>query len=346
MKYTCKYLGLTIAIIISSMTVIADHDSQSTGDWTEPDTWVGNVPPTNPNQTTINIHSEHEVVLNGDFDPNNGVTLLVWGYLEITGNVTVNNNLDVTVYPGGTFIVGGDFSAKNNAEFKINGEMSVEGDLTVGNNTVLSGNGTIYVGGEHNLPEGSDVIIINGVLPISLINFDVKQKNDLIELQWSTATEINNDYFTLERSIDGYNWEILAYIEGAGDSNYQIDYDYNDEYPYQGISYYRLKQTDFDGQYEYFAQVAVNFQNLEGNAEILNITTNGSVMNIWIRNQDNQSTLKVSDLYGRLLYSGNAPASDYTQQLSIDLPRNYLGEIIVMRLQGQQNSDERKIRIR
>jgi len=346
MKNTYKYLSLTFSILLLSSLAFADHNTQSSGPWNNNNTWVGNSPPTNPNQTTINIHSEHEVTLNGDFNPNNGVTLHVSGYLEITGNVTVNNNLEVTIYPGGTFIVGGEFSAKNNAEFTINGEMSVEGDLTVGNSTVLFGNGTIYVGGEHNLPEGSNVNIINGVLPISLIKFDVKQKNELIELQWSTATEINNNYFTLERSIDGNNWEILAYVEGAGDSNYQIDYDYTDEYPYHGISYYRLKQTDFDGKFEYFTPVAVNNQKVTETVEIVKVASNGFGMNVWFRNQDVRAIITVSDMYGRILYSGNAPVSDFSGELSIDFPRNYSGEIIVMRLQGQQASDEKKIRIR
>jgi hypothetical protein len=326
--------------------VIANHNTQSSGDWNNNNTWVGNSPPTNPNNTTININTDHGVILNGNFDPNNNVVLHIWGYLEITGNVTVNNNFDVTVYPGGTFIVGGDFSAKNNAEFTINGEMAVEGDLEVGQNTILGGNGTIYVGGEHNLPDGSNVEIIDGFLPISLLSFEVKELKGKIQINWSTATEINNDYFTLERSIDGSNWEILAYVDGAGNSNQRLNYEYIDDYPYHGISYYRLKQTDFDGKFEYFAPVAVNFINTSGDCEIGRVTSHGFGMNVWFRNQDPGAIITVSDIYGRILYSGNAPVSDISGELSIDFPRNYSGEIIVMRLQGQQNYDEKKIRIR
>ncbi len=346
MKKASKYISLTFIILIISSLTFANHNTQSSGSWTNNNTWVGNSPPTNPNNTSININTGHEVILSGNFDPNNNLVLNIWGYLEITGDVTINNNLDVTIYPGGTFIVGGDFSARNNAGFSINGEMSVAGDLIVGQNPVISGNGTIYVGGEHNLPEGSNVNIIDGVLPISLLSFDVKQRKGGIELLWSTASEINNDFFTIERSVDGNNWNILAFIQGAGNSNQELHYKYYDENPLDDISYYRLKQTDFDGKYEYFAPVAVNFLNSAGKMEILNVTSNGLGMNIWIRNHDSQANLTVSDIYGRLLYTGNAPVSDYAQQLSIDLPRNYSGEIIVMRLQGQQNSDERKIRIR
>jgi len=90
-----------------------------------------------------------------------------------------------------------------------------------------------------------------------LLNFDAKAKNDRVDLYWTTASEINNDYFTIERSLDGDDFEAIGRVKGAGNSNTQLHYSAIDEYPYKGVSYYRLKQTDYDGKYTYSDLVAV-----------------------------------------------------------------------------------------
>lgn len=89
-------------------------------------------------------------------------------------------------------------------------------------------------------------------LPIELVYFDaVVVSEDEVLLSWETAVEINNSHFTIEHSIDGVNWEVLTTVAGAGNSNVPISYAIVDEIPNFGVSYYRLKQTDFDGQYTY-----------------------------------------------------------------------------------------------
>ncbi len=89
-------------------------------------------------------------------------------------------------------------------------------------------------------------------LPIELLTFDAKLNSDLhVELNWATATEINNDYFTIEKSRDGVHFENLMNVDGAGNSNNVLYYHEKDKQPFDGITYYRLKQTDFDGQFSY-----------------------------------------------------------------------------------------------
>ncbi len=97
-------------------------------------------------------------------------------------------------------------------------------------------------------------------LPIELISFDAQAKTDHVELTWITATEINNDYFTVERSRDGIQFSPIGIMKGAGNSTQAISYDLNDENPLTGISYYRLKQTDYDGKYSYSNIVAVKMK--------------------------------------------------------------------------------------
>ncbi len=88
-------------------------------------------------------------------------------------------------------------------------------------------------------------------LPIELASFEAAAKGDVVEITWSTASETNNDFFTVQRSADGQEFEDLLEIPGAGDSNETLFYDTLDRQPLAGRSFYRLKQTDFDGTFSY-----------------------------------------------------------------------------------------------
>lgn len=88
-------------------------------------------------------------------------------------------------------------------------------------------------------------------LPISLTYFRAVLKEQKVYLDWSTASESGNDYFTVERSANGVNFESIGMKKGAGNSTTSKYYSQFDNSPMQGISYYRLKQTDYDGKYSY-----------------------------------------------------------------------------------------------
>lgn len=89
------------------------------------------------------------------------------------------------------------------------------------------------------------------VLPITLMDFDVTKNTGFVTANWRTATEKNNDYFTLEKSIDGSVFETVGIVDGAGNSSGTKRYNYTDKNPAYGLSYYRLKQTDYDGTSTY-----------------------------------------------------------------------------------------------
>ena len=89
-------------------------------------------------------------------------------------------------------------------------------------------------------------------VPIELAHFYARPiRKRRVELSWQTQSEINNDYFVIERSRNGIDWEYVQELLGAGNSSILIDYSYIDDDPYDGISYYRLKQVDFDGRFSY-----------------------------------------------------------------------------------------------
>ncbi|MBK9399683.1 MAG: T9SS type A sorting domain-containing protein [Bacteroidetes bacterium] len=101
--------------------------------------------------------------------------------------------------------------------------------------------------------------IWNQPLPVDLTFFKaLPVGNGTVSCSWGTASEENNDFFTVEKSSDARTFEEAGRISGAGSSVVFLNYEFNDKEAYNGISYYRLKQTDFDGQFSYSQVVAVN----------------------------------------------------------------------------------------
>ncbi len=101
------------------------------------------------------------------------------------------------------------------------------------------------------------------VLPIKLLTFDAKVIFKTVKLSWVILTEVNNDFYTIERSADGVYFYPIAKINGGGNSSAPLDYQFVDEYPLAGVSYYRLKQTDYDGDSEEFAPKTVNVRSTQ-----------------------------------------------------------------------------------
>jgi hypothetical protein len=96
-----------------------------------------------------------------------------------------------------------------------------------------------------------------GSLPVALTNFSATGSSGNVLLKWMTSTEINNEFFTLERSTDGAIWSYISRIEGHGNSSHNNTYSYIDTKPGNGIIYYRVSQTDFDGTTVYYEPVSL-----------------------------------------------------------------------------------------
>ena len=141
-----------------------------------------------------------------------------------------------------------------NAGVKLDGTLfSTTGNITTNSDTIS--NVSVL---STNLPIHACVCPMLSVLPIELLSFSVDCRNDLIELVWNTASEINNDYFSIEKSIDGDSWQLIAKIKAAGNSTSFQRYSISDPAPYKKNLYYRLKQTDFDGNFKYSASIVLN----------------------------------------------------------------------------------------
>ena len=97
------------------------------------------------------------------------------------------------------------------------------------------------------------------VLPVELLSFKAVAKEQTVQLVWETASEINNDYFEVLRSVDGITFKKIGEVAGAGNSNKQLRYEFTDKLPIAGVSYYQLKQVDYNGMYDFSDKVSVEW---------------------------------------------------------------------------------------
>jgi hypothetical protein len=166
---------------------------------------------------------------------------------------------------------------------------------------------------------GPTTLTCCGPLPIELVTFDAKPEGRKIQLSWQTASELKNSFFTIERSADGISFQALAFVPGAGTSNLSHTYESEDESPLQGISYYRLKQTDFDGKSEHFNIVEVNFS---GNQFVLYPNPNSGKFILQLKNAK-EELVQILNCVGEKVYDGKISNGANPFELSL-LPGIYL----------------------
>jgi len=145
-------------------------------------------------------------------------------------------------------------------------------------------------------------------LPIELLNFKAKAAGKVVYINWTTATETNNDFFTVEKSIDGTNFEKVEVFKGAGNSSILREYATVDYHPFPGTSYYRLRQTDYDKK-ETFSNIVAVFIEIEH--PIFTVSPNpvkNKRLIIESLNTENAVTkglLFITDLSGRPVFSSD-----------------------------------------
>lgn len=142
-------------------------------------------------------------------------------------------------------------------------------------------------------------------LPVDLLRFTAVAKDGYIQLSWVTATEINNDYFTAERSADAVNFASITKTAGAGNSTQILSYSAVDRSPLPGMAYYRLKQTDYNKKPSYSTVKSVRYKGLKRlSFDIYPNPTNGQSFNLQLLESDGEELLVViHDLLGREIYS-------------------------------------------
>lgn len=155
------------------------------------------------------------------------------------------------------------------------------------------------------------------ILPIELVRFDaIVNEEKKVNLNWTTAAEINNDYFTIERSKDGVQFEQIEDIQGAGNSLQIRDYKTVDPNPYSGVSYYRLLQTDFDGTRSHSEIRAVNIQ-LNQKYTIYPNPLQEVLHIVGIASSKGKTNIEIFDALGRIVYSKQLEMGENVNSIDI-----------------------------
>ncbi len=159
------------------------------------------------------------------------------------------------------------------------------------------------------------------LLPVELVSFEGNVVDDIVELSWKTATEINNDYFEIQRSIDGFTFEAMGEVDGFGTTSELIEYLFVDNSPIRGINYYRLKQFDFDGQYEIHETIAVNYDRAISDVEytIFPNPATSENLNLRLRYVEDQNPihLQIMDVSGRIFHYQQLSARNGDHKLDV-----------------------------
>ncbi|MBK5285145.1 MAG: T9SS type A sorting domain-containing protein, partial [Bacteroidia bacterium] len=143
-------------------------------------------------------------------------------------------------------------------------------------------------------------------LPVSLVSFTASIVPQGVLLNWSTASEINNNYFTLERSSEIMNFESLCIHDGAGNSNHLINYSWVDLNPLDGFNYYRLAQTDFDGTCTTFGPICIRTEESSSALSIRNIYPNPFINSFSVSYHSANRSATLMEIYtrrGKAIYS-------------------------------------------
>jgi hypothetical protein len=212
---------------------------------------IGNNQSLTPNVYCINAASylEDTLILDGQntrnaqfiFKINGAFTTSIFSTILLINQAQAKNiywqvnglfNLGESSHFKGTLITNGAISLLTNSS--VEGRiLSREGAISLGNNII-------------------EMNIDNLALPIELLSFSVECQEQKDLVKWSTASETNNYYFTIEKSSDLENWQEIAIINGAGNSTSLINYIFEiDNHLNEKSGYYRLKQTDYNGQCSY-----------------------------------------------------------------------------------------------
>lgn len=206
----------------------------------------------------------------GTFGPNDG-SIYVGGFLTI-------ETLQVSFQGTAKGYIGGAFTAAQFESGGVYNDSLYNADETIGGSgfhprnatndpDAVGGNYISYKGGQitsaamiSNLTAGATVLDVgpeNWVLPIELLSFSAYKLSNGVQLEWETASEKNNDFFTIYRSNNGLQFEPLVTISGSGTTNEIHEYSFTDYSIFGGMTYYKLSQTDYDGTVSYSHIISV-----------------------------------------------------------------------------------------
>lgn len=176
-------------------------------------------------------------------------------------------------------------------------------------------------------------------LPVELVAFNATLANGAVLLDWSTATEINNSHFEVQRSNDGIHFETVVSVLGQGNSTQLVRYQAFDNTPLTGVSYYRLKQVDFDGAFEYSPMRAVEVkQTVAAELSLYPVPAN-EVMNVsFTASEEGEVQLQCYATTGRLVLSEMRIVEEGRNVLPLQVSK-LMGGVYVLEIMTQHGTE-------
>lgn len=193
----------------------------------------------------------------------------------------------------------------------------------------LSGNVTAYIAGFNasdqfaafSIPSFSEFWLhgqTSSPLPVKLTNFSATCEK-VVTLNWTTASEKNSDRFIVEKSRDGQTWNLVATQTAAGNSNTTLHYTQTDENSWNGLTYYRLRQVDYNGEEEIYGPISVSCEGNENSMTVYPNPNSGSfTIEIASTEMYNNAQLFLTDLTGKVITSQTVNVANGTTQILIN----------------------------
>jgi hypothetical protein len=326
--------------VTGNITSIGNNNSTITVNGSASTLYVtGNLTTNTGNNVSLNTNgpgvfnvANLTVGANNNVNINNNSTNSTLSKVVVRNNLTLNNQSSMSI--SGVIVVKGIFDAANNGNISINGSgaFSAQGQVFKGANTIdpslsyCEAADPCVFALENPASKCNKVCIALGgfpgnggstTLPVTLVNFSAVYEpvSAQVRLGWMTGSEMNNDFFTIERSADAIHYETRETVQGAGNSRERLAYVTYDENPLPGTSYYRLKQTDFDGQSTYYKPMAVeNTNQAKFGFSLVPNPSNGQQLNLALKGEGmDQVLVSVYGHLGQMVYESVMSVTDGSQ---------------------------------
>jgi hypothetical protein len=302
---------LSLFLLIISQGIYSQNDtckSSQAGNWTLSSRWTCDAGVSNPPTGSWN-NGKVLVIRHNISIPNNttidlttsGITKI---YITSSGKINYGANGKIKL-PSGSVVyldTGATVETGNNSAgtlLEIGGNGIWGNGCTGCNNNDIAGPGFL----DENSVAGSPLQSGNP-LPIELISFSAKENlSKQVELNWSTSTEINNDYFDVQRSTDGYKWESIGRVNGNGNSFETKHYSFTDRNPNAYLLYYRLIQYDFDGKSYTKPTIKIELEHEESDVLIYPNPTVNKELTISSASLTN-ANFQITDVSGKIVFTG------------------------------------------
>lgn len=275
-------------------------------------------------------------------------------FTAVHAQLTVESGVELTIESGVTLTIEGDFTQSGtlaiiigpdqhtHSTINVSGTFSIGGTYTVTNDNYTPSSGdhaTIVVSGNlagefandednswlanYDLPSFGEFSISHSVsLPVSYTFLKGLLVKEEIHLLWQTASEMNNQGFDIQRSVNARDWRSIGFSPGKGTVAELTDYLFIDEAPSPGLNYYRLKQIDFDGSHDFSETVVVNYYNSDAWISVFPNPSDGR-FHLQVDTPSGQPIgIRVFDNLGRVLWENEVDVQQQNWVQEIDINRN------------------------